>query len=47
MNIPHTPLFALSTQKALGVGFRNVGGVAVLRASDVATVNYMQSYYSS
>ena len=45
MNILHTPLFASNTQKVLGVGFHNVGGMGVLRASDAATVNYVQSHY--
>ncbi|MBV9691796.1 MAG: hypothetical protein JO202_19025 [Ktedonobacteraceae bacterium] len=45
MNILHTPLFASSTQKALGVGFHNIGGKGVLRASDTATVNRVQFHY--
>jgi hypothetical protein len=45
MDILHTALFSSSVQRTLGVGFHNVGSEGVLRASDQATVKYVQHYY--
>lgn len=45
MSILHTSLFASPIQRALGVGFHNVGNQGVLRASNEAMTNYVQHYY--
>ncbi len=45
MDILHTALFSSPLPRTLGVGFHNVGSEGVLRASDEATVKYVQHYY--
>lgn len=44
MDMLHTPLFTLAPGTP-GVGFHNVGGMGVLRASNEAVVKYVQHYY--
>ncbi len=43
--ILHTSLFASSMPSTLAVGFHNVGGEGVLRASNEAMIDYVQHYY--
>ncbi len=45
MDILHAALFSFPLPGMLGVGFHNVGSEGVLRASDEATVKYVQHYY--
>ncbi|HLJ35498.1 MAG TPA: hypothetical protein VKU38_17720, partial [Ktedonobacteraceae bacterium] len=45
MNILHTSLFATSTPMTFGVGFHNVGGEGVLRASNETMIKKVQHYY--
>ena len=45
MNILHTSLFATSTPLTFGVGFHNVGGEGVLRASNETMIKKVQHYY--
>src|SRR5579859_1174767 len=44
-SILHTSLFASSIPHMIAVGFHNVGGDGVLRASNEAMIDYVQHYY--
>ena len=44
MSILNTSIFASCVQRKLGIGFHNVG-TGVLRASDTATIEYVEAQY--
>ena len=47
MRLLTTSIFASQTQRTIGVGFHNIGGGGVLRASDTEVVKYVEAHYGA